>query len=257
MAYYRSYRKRLNFRKVKYEDGASGIVRKPTRNGGCFGKDKSYADGDSGIYLLQDVHDEAFKPEEGGGGGGGSWNGPSALTLLRTITGQSSVWSYFSQNMTDYVGSTGRLVFWYETGTSYTGDIQLDRITINGSTQHFSSGNGSYQTTAGDQHTSSATTAHYEARSFSDVFTTTATGFKWNRDSGGTPSGSTALTTDASGSSSGYYLYAETSGSGWPISMWLRSPQVTLSNSSISYYVARYGATIGTLRVYWYGTTNP
>ena len=83
MAYYRSYRKKLNWRKVKYEDGISGVVRKPTSNGGCFGKDKSYADGDSGIYTLQDTHDEAFKT---GGGGGGESADPGGVVFTTTGT---------------------------------------------------------------------------------------------------------------------------------------------------------------------------
>jgi hypothetical protein len=40
MAYFRSYRKKLNWRKVKYEDGVSGVISKPRRNGGCIGKDR-------------------------------------------------------------------------------------------------------------------------------------------------------------------------------------------------------------------------
>lgn len=100
MSYYRSYRKKLNFRKVKYEDGNSGVVSKPTMNGGCLGKDKSYSNGDSGIYMLQEIHDEAFNTGGGGGGGGASadpggvvfttigthsWTCPSGVTSVCVV----------------------------------------------------------------------------------------------------------------------------------------------------------------------------
>src|SRR5210317_2484132 len=85
MAYFRSYRKKLNWRKVKYEDGVSGVVSKPRRNAGYIGKDRNYADGDSGIYTLQDTHDEAFNTG-GGGGGGGESADPGGVVFTTTGT---------------------------------------------------------------------------------------------------------------------------------------------------------------------------
>jgi len=190
------------------------------------------------------VQDTSTTPASGGG---------SELSpVLLTVSGQYStnLYSSHSIDLSSYVGSTGRLVMWYETGTTYTGDLQIDNVSLNGTTYSFESNGESWQTTTGDMNTSSATTAHYESLSFADVVTGTS-GQKWLRDSGGTGSSGTGLT---SGSSGSFYLYAETSGSGWPWSMWLRSPEVTLTTGTCTFDLGRYGAAIGTARFYWYGT---
>lgn len=182
-------------------------------------------------------------------------SGPSELSAsLLTLSGQSASWSTYNIGLSGYVGSTGRLVFYYETVNSFTADLQLDNINLNGTTYAFTSSNEGFETTTVDTNSSGLeTTAHYESLTFSAVPTGTSA-YRWNRDSGGTPSSSTGLTTDASGSTTGHYLYPETSVT-HPASFWLRSPEVTLSTGTCSIAVARYGAAMGTLKVYWYGTT--
>ena len=60
---------------------------------------------------------------------------------LDTRTGQYSTSAYEQVNLSSafapYVGSTGRLVFQYVSGSSYTGDIQIDDINI-GSSNNYS-----------------------------------------------------------------------------------------------------------------------
>ena len=185
-------------------------------------------------------------------GGGSTLSG-----VLLTRSGQYSTTSWennISIDLSSYVGSTGRLVFYYESDTSFRGDLQLDNINLNGTTYTFASSNDGFETTSVDTNSAgSETTAHYESLSFSSVPTST-NGYTWNRDAGGTPSSSTGLAVDASGSSTGYYLYPETSIT-HPASYWLRSPEVTLTTGTCSISCARYGSNIGTLKVYWYGSS--
>lgn len=182
--------------------------------------------------------------------------GPTLSGVLLTRSGQYSSNSWendISINLSPYVGSTGRLVFYYESITSFRGDIQLDNISLNGTTYAFTSTNDGFETTTVDTNSAGLeTTAHYESLSFTAVPTGTS-GNRWNRDSNGTPSSTTGLSIDASGSTAGFYLYAETSVT-HPASFWLRSPEVTLNTGTCSISCARYGSNIGTLKVYWYGT---
>lgn len=60
MGWYREYRKRFSFYSHGWDTTRSAIWTNPKRNGGCIGKDKNYANGDSGIYRLQEIHDAAF-----------------------------------------------------------------------------------------------------------------------------------------------------------------------------------------------------
>lgn len=196
------------------------------------------------------VQDTSQDPPAAGGG--------STLSgVLLTRSGQYSTTSWennISIDLSPYVGSTGRLVFYYESNTSFRGDIQLDNINLNGTTYTFTSNNDGFETTTVDTNSvGSETTAHYDSLVFSSVPTGTTT-YRWNRDAAGTPSSSTGLTVDASGSSSLPYLYAETSVT-HPASFWLRSPEVTLTTGTCSISCARYGSNIGTLKVYWYGTS--
>ena len=202
----------------------------------------------SQTLTVQDTSQDPPPPAAGGD--------PELSGVLLTRSGQYSTTSWennISIDLSSYVGSTGRLVFYYESNTSFRGDLQLDNINLNGTTYTFTSSNDGFETTSVDTNSiGSETTAHYESLSFSSVPTST-NGYAWNRDAGGTPSSSTGLTVDASGSSTGYYLYPETSIT-HPASYWLRSPEVTLTTGTCSISCARYGSNIGTLKVYWYGT---
>jgi len=144
-----------------------------------------------------------------------------------------------------YRGATVRPVFVYtQIASVYTADIQLDLISLDGNTYSFESSSQSFQTT-----TTSTDISNYGTASWTAVATATTTG-SWNRDTGGTPSVGTGLTTAASGS---YYLYAETSSpaASTGFTFILRGPEVTLGNDpDFTYYEARSGTSVGNLDVY-------
>ena len=162
---------------------------------------------------------------------------------LDTVSGQNASWSQRTVDVSGYAGAKVRLVFHYTNGSStFTGDLQLDAIALDGTTYSFESSSESFETGADNEST-------YGSVSWSTVATAT-TGGRWNRDSGGTPSSGTGLSSAASGS---FYVYAETSSpadvAGYDF--WLRSPQVILGSSpTLTYYEARSGASIGTLNVH-------
>jgi len=181
---------------------------------------------------------------------GGSYTLGLSDSLL-TLTGQDTSWTEKTIDISSYAGATVRLVF-YHYGTYFTGDMQLDDINIDGTTYTFESDATGWETTTTNSNTIVTTTASdtYNAITFSSV-ATIGSSARWNRDLGGTSSASTGLTTDHTlGTTSGYYLYAETS-SPYPCGYWLRSPEVTLSGSpTLSFWEARYGATMGDCEVY-------
>lgn len=161
---------------------------------------------------------------------------------LDTITGQNASWSQRTVDISSYGGATVRPVFYYVSGSNFTGDIQLDQIQIDSTTYSFESDSESWQTSSNESST-------YSGVTWVSVPTAASNAPRFSRDSGGTASTGTGLTTAADGS---FYLYAETSSAGYPNTpFWLRGPEVTLSGSpTFSYYEARSGATIGTLNFY-------
>ena len=190
------------------------------------------------------------------------------MHLLRTLTGESGSWSTYTDSLSSYASTNGRLVFAYQngtSGTSYQGDVQVDNIVFSdtSSGQRY---NYSFETssnlTGWKTSTSSAAamgmgTSDADLRKFEDNLpgysdvATAGTTFRWNRDSGGTTSSGTALTTGDDGD---YYIYAETSGSNASGAYYtVCSPLIDLDSSpgSVSYAVAREGGNIGTLKVYW------
>jgi hypothetical protein len=187
------------------------------------------------------------------GGGGPSYELGISPPLL-TLQGQQSFWDQETIDISLYKGATVRLVFYYQTTTSFTADLQLDDINIDGSLYRFENASEpAWETNTSNYITSGNVQGSYDAVSsqFVQVGLGVVAG-RWNKDSGGTPSNSTGLTYDHTfGSTSGYYLYAETSVSPHPYGFWLRSPTHTLSNSpTLSFWNARYGATIGFCNVY-------
>lgn len=175
-----------------------------------------------------------------------STGGGASYTLgfsesLDTISGQLDGWRERTVDISAYAGATERLVFHYVSGSSFTGDIQLDAINIDGNSYSFESNTHSFETSANGE--SSYNSVSWQALS------TGETNGRWCRDSGGTGSSDTARTDAANGS---FYVFAETSTPGYPsYNFWLRSPQITLSGSpTLSYYETRLGATIGTLNVH-------
>ncbi len=77
--------------------------------------------------------------------------------------------------------------------------------------------------------------------------------FGWQRDSGGTPSSSTGPSIDATGNSSGYYVYMETSSGSGPYTAgqesYFVSPSMLWENSELEFAYHMYGSTMGTLNL--------
>jgi len=173
---------------------------------------------------------------------------PSLLTLTgQSQTNANQLGNSNSLNLTniggvDYTGNSARIVFHYQKGSSFTGDIQVYDIVVSGTNFNLNSGMGTFQTTI-------ANSSPYTSASFFGVGTNTSGG-RWNRDSNGTPSNGTGLTLAGED-----YFYAETSNPAANtvgFNFWLRSPVVSLSAASptLSFKDGRYGAGIGTLNVH-------
>ncbi len=173
--------------------------------------------------------------------------------VLDTRSGQYSTTAYELVNLSTafapYVGEQGRLVFQYTSGTSFRGDIQIDDVNIGSSSNYsFEADGQDWETTNDNTTTSTYTDAYYQGLTWLPVITGT-TANKWNRDSGGTSSSGTGLPFAYDGS---FYLYVETSTPGYSNKVtWLRSPPVTLDTATLNYALGRYGANIGTIRVFW------
>lgn len=161
---------------------------------------------------------------------------------LDSVSGENNAWSQRTVDISAYAGATVKPVFYYVSGSHFTGDIQLDAIDVDGTSYSFEAGTTGWVT-------SSAETSNYNSVNWTVVPTTASTAPRFSRDSGGTASTGTGRTDAADGS---FYLYAETTSAGYPSTpFWLRGPEVTLSSSpTLSYYEARSGATIGTLNFY-------
>lgn len=171
-------------------------------------------------------------------------------SVLLTFSGTNSAWNQQTIDISAFRGNTVKVVFQYTSGSSFTGDIQLDDISIGGTTFDFETSTGNFETTiagiAGETFT-------YTGITWNLVGNSTSSG-RWNRDAGGTGSTGTGLAVDHTlGTAAGYYLYAETSGVGsGGTEFWLRSIDIALGASpgNLTFWEAREGATIGTCNVY-------
>ena len=190
-----------------------------------------------------------------------------------TYTGAvtSTSWQGVSINVSTLKGMTVRFIFHYVSGTSYTGDLQIDSVGFpkyytyadtGGYFQGWAANTSSFGTSSftnvssasngGYWQTTTTDTSSYVGASWSTV-TVGTTALRWNGRTGGTPSSGTGLSSGVGGS--GYYVYAETSNPGYSNkNFWLRSGTHTITSQSgtpyFSFQLGRYGATIGTLKVY-------
>jgi hypothetical protein len=185
--------------------------------------------------------------------------------LISVSAQNNSTWTQRTADISDYIGTTARLVVLYQSGSNFRGDAQLDTFNIGGTTYNPTSNgitiNGSsIQTSSGSPSPGADLddiTTEYNSVSWNNVGTNTSLYGRWIRDSGGTPSSSTGNT---SGNSGSFYLYAETSvsGQGYPSKwFWLRTPEVTLTTDTLSLYTAQNGVNCGPIYVYLEITSIP
>ena len=186
--------------------------------------------------------------------------GPGLYEIYSASPTSQTSWSGVFQNIQSYgtFQSQFKLVFRYQNGTSgtvYQGDFQIHNFIFRDTSstviynENFESGSASYQTSTG--------TAESGTYSSVSSWTSVADGtssFRWNRDSGGTPSSGTGIS--ISNGSEVWYLYAETSGgsSASGAYYWLRSPTITWNYNNplqdIIFTFGAYGSNVGTLKVY-------
>jgi hypothetical protein len=204
------------------------------RNGSAIGDPRSQAISQSGIWDLNDAHQ--LKQLDTWGSPPGApefywryyaygqtmgttyvyWRQDNGTTaLLRTIVGQQktnqiSGWDSYTEDLSSYRGTTGRIYIGYKTGTNYYNDPQFDNMELVDTTSGTidldpgtSTGRGGWNKYG------TYTTGAIPTSSYSSITIGTSTANIWNYDNGGTPSTSTGSNTDADGSSSGYYLYFE------------------------------------------------
>ena len=138
------------------------------------------------------------------------------LTYLRTVIGQqhsgfTQTWNTYSEDLSSYSGTTGRIYIGYETGNNFYNDPQYDNMELIDTTVGDISLDPGTSTgrSRWEKYSSYTTTATPPTGSYSSIPIATSTANRWNYDSGGTPSSATGGTRDANGSSSGYYLYFE------------------------------------------------
>lgn len=140
----------------------------------------------------------------------GTWN------TLRTVIGQqhtgfTQTWNTYSEDLSSYSGTTGRIYIGYETGNNFYNDPQYDNMELVDTNVGDISLDPGTSTGRGrwEKYSSYTSTSTPPTTSYSSIPIGTSTSNKWNYDTGGTPSSSTGGTRDANGSSSGYYLYFE------------------------------------------------
>ncbi len=139
------------------------------------------------------------------------------MNLLRSVAGQqhtssTATWNTYSEDLSSYSGTTGRIYIAYETGDNFYNDPAFDNMELVGTTSGTidldpGTTTGRTRWERGSGYVSSSAT-DIPTGWFSISINTSASNF-WNYDLGGTPSSSTGPSRDADGSSSGYYLYFE------------------------------------------------
>ena len=140
-------------------------------------------------------------------------------SLLRQVSGQqhsnsTQTWNSYSEDLSSYSGTTGRIYIGYRTGSGYKNDPQFDNMELIDTTSGDISLDPGSQTgrnrwqkiTSYTTTLFAPTTSTFSTISISPGSPTTHV---WNYDAGGTPSSATGSTKDANGSTSGYYLYFE------------------------------------------------
>jgi hypothetical protein len=162
--------------------------------------------------------------------------------LISIAAQNNATWTQYTADISNYIGKTVRFVIKSEANGAYTGDNQIDDISVGGNTYNPEDGTNSFQ-----RANSTSTTLEYTGVTWENLADGT-TGGRWNRDSDGTPSSNTGNTAGYTGT---YYYYTEvTSNYNTGLRYWLRGPECTVSNGTLSLYVAQNGASCGPIEVY-------
>jgi len=205
------------------------------RNGSAIGSPRSQASTQSGFWDLNDAH-QLKQLNTWGYVGSPEFNWryyaygthieytsvywiqtDGTQSLLRSVSSQqhsnsTSTWNSYSEDLSSYSGTTGRIYIGYRTGSDYKNDPQFDNMELIDTTlgdisldPGTSTGRSRWEKTTTNTNTTSAPTTS----TFSTITIDTSTSNVWNYDKGGTPSSGTGSTKDANGSTGGYYLYFE------------------------------------------------
>lgn len=170
------------------------------------------------------------------------------LTLISSVSGTDIVWSVQSIDISNYSNLTVRIVFKYTNDAGGNlGDLQLDQISVDNTVYGFEGPTAhSFETNTATNFTS------YDEVSWTTPGLNTSNPGVWNVLTGAAPTGGTG---DLGAKFGSYFIYTETDspGNGVGYNFWLRTPVITLSYlPTLSYYVGRSGANIGTLNTYVY-----
>jgi len=160
---------------------------------------------------------------------------------LQTVTFDLSGSSYAGVSV---IGSTGRIIFRYVSGTSYTGDIQLVQITVNGTSTNLGTSYTSWQ-----KNTTTNITSFPGTSGWTGIFTNSsayATRGHWCHDYYNTPSGSTGVSIPSTYNYRCIYYEATSPGYSYKTA-WLRGPSITFNSNSVTLRYYAYGGTMGTL----------
>ncbi len=206
------------------------------RNGSVIGNIRSQASTQSGFWDLNDAHQLKQLNTWGTPDGSPEFNWryyaygndievtyvywiqtDGTQSQLRSVSGQqhsnsTSTWNSYSEDLSSYSGTTGRIYIGYRTGDDYKNDPQFDNMELIDTTlgdisldPGTSTGRSRWEKRTSYTSTISAPTTS----TFSTITIDTSTSNVWNYDKGGTPSSGTGSTKDANGSTGGYYLYFE------------------------------------------------
>lgn len=155
-----------------------------------------------------------------------------------------------------YNGRTAKLVFVYRShtsGTTYRGDIQVDRVRYGGTTFDFDTGEAWQKETSITNNNLIGTYATRLGAGKTAIGTSVSNGY-WSRDANATGSSETGGATAVYG---GYCLYPETSGSVLGDYFWAESPEFTYNENAVrDIIIAMEGVSCGTLAVYIIDSTT-
>jgi len=138
-------------------------------------------------------------------------------SLLRTVSGEQHTnsgqpWDWYTEDLSSYSGTTGRIYIAYRTGGDYENDPQYDNMELLDTTSgdiSLDPGTQAGRTRWQRRSAYTTTTAAPTSLTFSTIAIGESKDDVWNYDKGGTPSNQTGDNEDADGNSQGYYLYFE------------------------------------------------